>query len=315
MSNDEIKSIVDDCVSEYFKNEMGNVTDLSVRFKYNYTRLSKLIYSVVTHLSEEFRECDFEAKAFELAIDRDGKVKSEILNLDDGGTIQIRGSIDRVDTLEKDGQRYVRVVDYKSGNKLFNLSDIMHGLNLQMFVYLFSLSEDKSSDYYGIPAGVLYMHASRSVFNFDSRREAESSIKAEEASSYKMKGIVISECDGEIAYAMEHELNGKYIPVKVKKNGELTGQLATLEELGQIHKKINSLIVQMGMNLHTGKIDRNPVKNKNHKNTCDYCDYADVCANVKNIDNNIVPDMTDSEVKEILAKEYGDNAEMDESAE
>lgn len=152
--------------------------------------------------------------AFELAIDKDGLVKPEVLNLEDGGTIQIRGSIDRVDTLEKDGRQYVRVVDYKSGNKLFSLSDIMYGLNLQMFIYLFSLSEDKTSDYSGIPSGVLYMHAARNVFHFDSRKDAESSIGAEESSSFKMKGIVISDYDGEIAFAMEHDLNGKHIPVK-----------------------------------------------------------------------------------------------------
>lgn len=315
MSEKDIRAVVDKYVSEYFESEMGNVNDLTIRFRYNYMRLSKLIYSVVIHLSQEFSECDFEAKAFELSIDKDGLVKPEILNLDDGGTIQIRGSIDRVDTLERNGKKYVRVVDYKSGCKLFSLSDIMYGLNLQMFIYLFSLSEDKSSVYSGIPSGVLYMHAARNVFNFDSRKEAESSISSEESSSFKMKGIVISENDGEIAFAMEHDLNGKYIPVKVKKNGDLTGQLATLEELGMIHKKVNSLITQMGMDLHMGNIQRNPVKNKNHKSTCDFCDYADVCANVKCINNRIIPDMTDNEVKEILVKEYTDNATVDSTAE
>lgn len=311
MSDIEIKAAVDKYVTEYFEHEMGNAADLTIRFKYNYTRLSKLIYSVVIHLAKEFAESDFEAKAFELGIDKDGQVKPEILTLDDGGSIQIRGSIDRVDTYEKDGQRFVRVVDYKSGNKSFNLSDIMYGLNLQMFIYLFSLSEDHSSSFNGIPAGVLYMHASRKVFPFDSRREAQNNIESNEQDSFKMKGIVLSDFDGEIALAMEHDLKGKYIPVKMKKSGELSGKLANLEELGLIHKKINSLIAQMGMDLHMGKISRNPVKNKNHSNTCDYCDYADVCANMKNIGSRIAADMSDSEVKEILAKEYGENAAVD----
>lgn len=64
-----------------------------------------------------------------------------------------------------------------------------------------------------------------------------------------------------------------------------------------------------------GNIQRNPVKNKNHKNTCDFCDYADVCANVKSINNRIIPDLTDNEVKEILAKEYADHATVDTAAE
>ena len=315
MTDNQIKAVVDKYVSDYFKNEMGNVSDLSIRFRYNYIRLSKLIYSVVIHLVREFSQSDFEAKAFELDIDKDGQVKPEVLTLDDGGTIQIRGSIDRVDTFEKGNQQYIRVVDYKSGNKSFNLSDIINGLNLQMFVYLFSLSEDKNSKFSGIPSGVLYMHASRSVFSFDSRREAEGAYSSKESSSFKMKGIVISDEDGEIAVAMEHELNGNYIPVKMKKSGELSGSLATLEELGMIHKKINSLILQMGMDLHTGRIERNPIKNKNHKNTCEFCDYSDVCANAKSIENRVTADLTDSEVKKILNEEYGNNAPVDKSTE
>ena len=113
---------------------------------------------------------------------------------------------------------------------------------------------------------------------------------------------------------MEHDLQGKFIPVKRKKSGELTGQLASLEELGNIHKKINSLIAEMGNELHKGNVSRNPVWNKNHKNVCDYCDFKDVCANSKLIENRICSDLTDSQVKEELAKEYDENAAVDNTA-
>lgn len=315
MNNSEIMLLVDKYIDEYFKCNMGNIVEPSKRFFYNYKRLSKLVYSVVIHLAKEFSECDFEAKAFELSIDCDGEVKPETINLNDGGTVKIRGSIDRVDTFEKNGETFVRVVDYKSGNKTFSLSDIMYGLNLQMFIYLFSLCEDKGARLNGIPAGVLYMHASRNIFNFDSKSQAESTIDAEENSSFKMKGIVLYDDEGEIPAAMEHELKGKYIPVKVKANGDLTGQLVSLEELGLIHKKINSLIKKMGDELHNGDISRSPVKNKNHKSTCEYCDYSDVCANKKLIEYKQVDDLSDSEAINNLRKEFDDNAEVDTAAE
>lgn len=315
MSEKEIIDCVNELVSDYFVSVMGNAQDLNERFKYNFKRLSRLIYGVAVHLSQEFKDCDFEAKAFELGIDKDGDVKSEIINLEDGGTVQIRGSIDRVDTYTKNNETYVRVVDYKSGNKEFNLSDILYGLNLQMFVYLFSLTQDKNAEFTGIPAGVLYMHSSRNVFSFDSKKDADENLISEENDSFKMKGIVLDANDGEIAVAMEHDLQGKYIPVKRKKSGELSGQLASLEELGHIHKKINSLISQMGNELHKGNINRNPVWNKNHKNVCDYCDFKDVCANSKLIENRICSDLTDSQVKEELKKEYDEDAAVDKTAE
>ena len=311
LTNVEIKALVDRFITMYFEQEMGNAADLSIRFKYNYRRLSKLIYSVVYHLAEEFAHSDFEANAFELDIDKDGQVKPEQIILEDGGTIQIRGSIDRVDTYVHNGERYVRVVDYKSGNKSFNYSDILHGLNLQMFIYLFSLCNDKNAELTGIPAGVLYMHAARNIFNFNSRTAAANTIKSEENASFKMKGIVLDTADGEIAKAMDRELMGRYIPVKAKKDGELTGKLARLEQLGYIHKKINEHVAQMGMELHLGNINQNPVKDKMHKNTCEYCDYKDVCANKRTIENRTLDDISDKEVLEILAKEYSENATVD----
>ena len=53
--------------------------------------------------------------------------------------------MDRVDVLEQDGQQFVRVVDYKSGAKAFRLADIVNGLNLQMFLYLFNVCATQQS--------------------------------------------------------------------------------------------------------------------------------------------------------------------------
>lgn len=310
MTDDEIRSLVDKYSLEYYNTQMGDTSDFTVRFKYNYKRLSNLIYGVVIHMAKEFSDSDFKADAFELNIDKDGRVKPELLKLDDG-SIQIRGSIDRVDVYEKDGQKYVRVVDYKSGNKTFNLSDIMNGLNLQMFIYLFAAVSDKDSDYFGIPAGVLYMHASRKLFNYDSKKLALSKYKSEESSSFRMAGVVLDDEKAEIAKAMEHSLQGNFIPVKANKNGELTGKLITLSELGCIHKKINSLIIEMGNSLHNGLILRNPVKDNNHKSTCEYCDYRDVCSSQRLIKERMATEFSDDELKEELNKEFGENAAMD----
>lgn len=311
----EIKKLVDKYIAVYFDEHMSSVKDKNKRFDYNYKRLSKLIYDVVNHLAIEFKTCDFEAKAFEMSIDKDGEVKPEVLPLEDGGTIQIRGSIDRVDLFEHDGTKYVRVVDYKSGNKKFKLADIIDGLNLQMFVYLFSLCEDKNSKLNGIPAGVLYMHASRNIINFDSLNEAQKNLDSEENDMFKMNGVVLADDDNLVAGAMEHKLEGKHIPVSLKSNGDIKGSLASLEQLGLIHKKINSLIEKMGNELQNGNIYRAPVENANHKNTCEFCDYSDVCANSKIINKRVCEQLSETEVIERLYKEFGQNAELDTATE
>jgi ATP-dependent helicase/DNAse subunit B len=181
-----------------------------------------------------------------------------------------------------------------------------------MFVYLFSLCEDKTSALSGTPAGVLYMHSSRSVFSFDSKSLANTNISSEENSSYKMKGVVLGD-DEDVVRAMEKSLSGKYIPVYAKKNGDLSGNIASLGELGLIHKKINQLISKMGNDLHFGCISQSPVKNKSHKDTCDKCDYQDVCANRRYIKARVLDDLSDAQVKQELSKEFEEdnNATVD----
>ena len=310
----QIKELVDKYINKYFEDKMSLIKGQNKHFDYNFKRLSKLVYDVVMHLSNEFKNCDFEAKAFELSIDKDGEVKPQALPLESGGSIQIRGSIDRVDVYDFNGEKYVRVIDYKSGVKKFKLSDILDGLNLQMFVYLFALCDDKNAALNGVPAGVLYMHAARNILNFNSPIEAKNNLENKKESRFKMNGIVLSDNDNAIAKAMEHELEGKYIPVSASTKG-VKGDLITLEQLGLLHKKINSLVKKMGNELQNGVIERAPIKNSTHLNTCDYCDYSDICANTKAIYNKIGANLKDEQVIESLHKEFENDAGMDNTTE
>lgn len=302
MKPEEINSLVNKYLNKYLSAQIINGDSLTKRFIYQFTRLSNMITSVVKRLAEEFSQSDFEAKAFELGIDIDGAVKPNLINLENGGTVSLKGSIDRVDVFEKNGVKFVRVVDYKSGSKMFNLSDILYGLNLQMFVYLFTLCNDKSCEYSGIPAGVLYMHSSKSVLTANKDTAKESVIKKED-NEFKMKGIVLYDENYNILQSMEHDLKGRYIPVKINKNGDISGTFATLEELGRIEKKTEQLIALMGNNLHKGYINQNPINGKNHDKTCEFCDYSSVCANRRMIEKREMLEFTDDEVIKILKEE------------
>lgn len=300
LSYGEIVTLVNLYLNEYLENNMGNTQDFSNRFKYQFLRLSKILVSVVNRLKEEFEQSDFEAKAFELKIGNDKDVKSKIIQLDDGGTISIRGAIDRVDYFEQDGKKYVRVIDYKSGSKKFLLSDVLYGLNLQMFIYLFTLS-GSDGEYSGIPSGVLYMHSKRNIYSID-RNTADSEIKKKTNSDFKMLGVVLNDDENEIACHMEHNLEGKFIPAKMSKKYGLCNGVVSLDDLSRISNHIDLLLKNMASNLHQGKINQFPVNGKNHDKTCEYCDYADVCINRKEIACREIPDLSEAEVLNELKK-------------
>lgn len=300
LSHDEIKVMVEKSIQEYYVTYMGDIGDMGERFLYNFKRLSNMIYSVVFRLAEEFRHCDFEAKAFELPIDIDGAIKPQTIILDDGGSMKIKGSIDRVDLLVRDGKQYVRVVDYKSGSKKFLLNDVLHGLNLQMLIYLFNLCNDKACSFSGIPAGILYMHASRPLISIESRQYSENSIEKSEQKAFKMNGLILNDDSHNVASAMEHDLEGRYIPVHLDKKGSIVGSIASLSELGKLQNKINELISKMGQDLHNGRIAQNPVKSKSHDTTCEYCDFTSICSMKKHISNRTFEELSDAQARELL---------------
>ncbi|EPZ55830.1 PD-(D/E)XK nuclease superfamily protein [[Clostridium] sordellii ATCC 9714] len=77
--------------------------------------------------------------------------------MDNGEEINLIGQIDRVDTLEEESQKYIRIVDYKSGNKDISLTDVYHGLQLQLLVYLDAILESSKHNGGDInPAAILY---------------------------------------------------------------------------------------------------------------------------------------------------------------
>jgi ATP-dependent helicase/nuclease subunit B len=303
LSKEEITILVNSILEDYLKTRMGNSEEFTSRFKYQFMRLSKMIVFVVQRLSEEFSQSDFEAKAFELRIgdvESGDDVNSKLIPLDDGGSIRIKGAVDRVDTFEMNGKQYIRVVDYKSGNKEFAISDIINGLNLQMFIYLFTLSQS-GGEFDGVSSGVLYMPSSRKVFSAE--RNGNKEIEKQEDKDFKMKGVVLNDEENEIAVHMEKNLKGKYIPVKNSAKEGLSGSIVSLAQLGAISKKVDSMINRMGVNLHSGLISQNPIDGKNHNRTCEFCDYSDVCKNRKEIVKKELEEISDIDALQIISKE------------
>ena len=278
----ELMNFTDKYLKKYIKEEMGIDENLSSKLLYDISRLKWLLMTLFKQLRVEFSQSEFIPMGFEVEVNENADVEAPVFKTEFGSII-LRGSIDRVDVFEKDGVNYIRVIDYKTGSKDFELSDIISGLNLQMFIYLFAACNDKNYIENSLPAGVLYLPSGVSIVS--SERHNEKDLEKTRQGKYKMKGMLID--DESVLRAMESDLGDKFIPVKDKK-GVLSGNIASLEEIGQLEKKINSLIVDMGNSLCKGKISQNPVGKYDLSHTaCDFCDYLPVCSNRKVIEPRI----------------------------
>ena len=158
LSEEQCRKLVRQSLDDYLQDAMGGELDKTARFRYLFTRMANTLVRLIHHLAMEFAVCDFEPVAFELVIAKDSSVTPLELEMPDGGKIWVEGIVDRVDVMEKRGRRYVRVVDYKTGTKTFDFTDIYYGINLQMLVYLFSICQNGKGQLENtVPAGILYM--------------------------------------------------------------------------------------------------------------------------------------------------------------
>jgi len=232
-------------------------------------------------MANEIVESDFVPTDFEMSI---GKQNADIpfasIPIYDStgkpnGTLTINGKIDRTDIFKKDGKVYIRVADYKTGTKKFNLADVSVGLNLQMLLYLYSLSKNCGTRYGNgepIPAGVLYTPIHRPAFNLELGEDAA----ADEKSAFRTNGILID--DPEILRAMEKNLEGKFIPVKLKKDGSFysTSSVASLETMGRMLSCAADVAGKLASEIKSGKIGKNPYR-CDALNSCNFCDLAPFC--------------------------------------
>ncbi|MBQ7123243.1 MAG: PD-(D/E)XK nuclease family protein [Oscillospiraceae bacterium] len=277
LSDDELKTAVEAVLKEYLDSVMNSDNDKTARFMYLYRRTGNFLIRLLRRIGDEFAHSEFEPYSFETKLGGD-EVGYYRLETPDGKKITVEGTIDRVDVLNRNGERYVRVVDYKSGTKKFELCDVFYGINIQMLVYLFSVWANGKGGLSGSsPAGVLYMPAKNAVLSGD-RNTTSADAENEFKKATKMNGLLID--DEAVLNAMEPGLGGIYIPVKASKNG-YSGSLATLAELGKIKSHIDSLLCGMAEELSKGKIAALPYR-KNGELSCGFCQYKNICRRTEN---------------------------------
>lgn len=289
MSREEIADDMNKRLGLYYASEdIGGSYGKSQRYRAAFGRLAETLTDIVYRLRLEFAQSDFSPSSFEytLTYDENGDEKPAVLRLSDNTVVSFIGAVDRIDTYTKDGTTYIRVVDYKTGSKAFSLADLYYGINMQMLLYIFALTDpnvpkNKGKYHTAQPVGVLYMHAKDRMPSLG--RDPDDEAKAEyEKNGCKMDGIVIA--DTELAGAMENGLNGTFIPVKIKKDGDFyaSSSVVTEDDIAALRYCTEDMLKETANAIKDGKIEAVPLINGNIS-PCTNCDYRSVCGNYPNI--------------------------------
>ncbi len=277
VGEEELRALIEQTIRQYMDVAMPGFDSRDARFKYLFHRLKKTAATIVTNVAGELRESDFVPMAFELSFGEGGELPAITIRADDA-SLTVNGKVDRVDGWLKDGKLYLRVVDYKTGKKAFDLSDLCHGLGIQMLLYLFAL-EKEGKALFGkeiVPAGVLYLPAGDVLVSAPRNEDA---IRLKEALEKELRrsGIVLSQ--PEVLKAMEHSAlkSPRFLPLTLGKDGSITKGVATAAELGKLSRYVDRLLEKIARELKAGNIDADPWSRGENDNACTYCEFASAC--------------------------------------
>ena len=311
-TKERINDDVAQAVARYVAEQYGDMAQHDARFNNLIVQLTELSAALLWRVIQELKGSQFVPVDYELPIGRfddDGNgIPPWVLQLPDGATVQVRGTVDRVDLLKHKNGSYVRVVDYKTGNKEFNLSEVLEGLNLQMLIYLFSIHEDGKRYGKTTPAGVLYLPAKLPVIQV-SRHATEEEVETAKLATMRMNGLLLD--DPEILESMEADIAGVFIPASKTKSGKIsaTSSLASLEQFGRIQQRVANLLTEMATLLHRGEVAAVPT-DSDGDTPCRYCEYRDICTHE---DDDPVRTLAKRSLKEAL-DDLNDSAGEEESA-
>lgn len=252
----------------------------SARNEYAITRMSRILTRTVLTLQQHLKQGSFQPDDYELSFRFAENLDSIHVDLSEEEKMHLQGRIDRIDVSEDAEHVYVKVIDYKSGNKKFDLAALYYGLQLQLVVYMnaaMELESRKHPDKEIVPAALLYYHIDDPTIETPVELTQEQ-INEEILTKLRMNGVVNS--DPAVVERLDRFLQdkSKVIPVEKKKDGSFSARSGILsrEELHVVSAYVDTKIRQIGREILDGKIAANPYE-KGNEEACTYCAYKKVC--------------------------------------
>lgn len=252
----------------------------SARNEYAITRMSRILTRTVLTLQQHLKQGSFQPDDYELSFRFAEDLNSIHVDLSEEEKMHLQGRIDRIDVSEDAEHVYVKVIDYKSGNKKFDLAALYYGLQLQLVVYMnaaMELESRKHPDKEIVPAALLYYHIDDPTIETPVELTQEQ-INEEILTKLRMNGVVNS--DPAVVERLDRFLQdkSKVIPVEKKKDGSFSARSGILsrEELQVVSAYVDTKIRQIGREILDGKIAANPYE-KGNEEACTYCAYKKVC--------------------------------------
>jgi len=250
---------------------------------------------------EHIKMGDFVPWGHEVYFGETGQISAVEVEID-GEVIYLEGRIDRVDFFEDESGIYYKIVDYKTGDKDFNLSDVYFGFQLQLMIYLEAMiSGAKSDKQLPKPGGILYYKIDDPLVGSN---ETDPVLIIEEINKrLKMKGLVLNDPKIIKSFHRDIEKHSSIIPVALNKSGEVskTSSVATEKEFKILLKHVKDLVKDASKEIIAGNIKIEPCK-KGKTTSCQYCTFTAICQFDQLFKDNKFKNIKEMKNEEVIEK-------------
>ncbi|MCH1984308.1 helicase-exonuclease AddAB subunit AddB [Ruminococcus sp. OA3] len=313
LSGEDAKRLLDASVNGLFEEYGNTILKSSARNHYMIRRCRRLLERSIWALQEQLKCGDFEPSRFEVSFAMQDELDAAQFQLDEETRIKLQGRIDRVDTYESEDDCYVKVIDYKTGNRSLDLTELYHGLSLQLVVYLnaaMELEKKERPDKQIHPAGIFYYQIKDPLITGE-WQESKTLIEQDMLKELRMNGL--ANADPEVLNRLDHTLGGtgrktsSVFPLSMNKDGSCSKASSVIreEQFEALTSFVNDKIKELGRQIMDGVAEANPYQ-IGQKNACEYCAYRTACGfdeRIRGYEYRRLPQFSDDELWKRMKEE------------
>lgn len=266
-----IKKAVKDYCENY---EQGLLSD-DEQSAYTVNKITRIMERTVDTLQFQLKKGKFKPESHEYNFERE-------IDLENNHKMHLNGKVDRIDLFETDDKIYVKIVDYKSGDKDIDITNVYHGVEQQLALYMAEAVYYEQKTNPGkevVPSALLYYTISNPYIDIEGV-ESDEAITEKIRKELKFKGVFEKDTENLTAYDENLEGDSLVIPIKIKKDKNLDAnslkRAFTKEEMIGMLDYVEAMAKSIGERIYAGDIAINPIA-AGKKDACKYCEYKTIC--------------------------------------
>lgn len=278
MPKEKLEELIEKSVEESIVDYGNTILYSSARNEYIITRLKRMMRRTVWALTKQLEKGDFIPQGYEISFGNIQGLSTSDISLGEYGSMRLRGKIDRIDLCEDEENVYVKVIDYKTGVKAFDLGELYYGLQMQLVIYLnaaLELEERKHRGKQVIPAGIFFYQIKDPIVD---KEKDEEQLEKQILKELRLDGIVNAE--DEVVRHLDREISGNslVIPVGRNKDNSLSkaSKVLSPDDFRVLSGYAKSQMKKIGTKILKGDVSISPYELGN-RTGCDYCPYRGIC--------------------------------------